>query len=116
VVDSPRRLFSSELLYRHGRIEARLAAKFTDTRYITYTHDSRVPSFWLVDAGLAYQLPSPRWAEQLRLQLNISNLLDARYFSTVGSNGFVASDPAGTQHTLQVGPPRQVFLSLELGF
>ncbi|HEX5755165.1 MAG TPA: TonB-dependent receptor [Arenimonas sp.] len=116
VVDSPRRLFASELVYRHGALEARVAAKFTDKRYYTYVNDGSVPAFWRLDAGLAYQWPEPGWPRSVRLQLNATNLFDARYFATVGSNGFRPSDPAGTNYTLLAGAPRQLFLSVEMEF
>lgn len=116
VVDSPRRLFASELSFQHAGWEARLLAKYTDRRYFTYLNDASVPGFWRVDAGLARELPHPPWADAARLQLNVTNLLDARYFATVGSNGFRASDPNGSHYTLLAGAPRQVFLSFELTF
>lgn len=116
VVDAPELLFASELSYRAGGIEAHLGAKYTDERFITYSNDSKVPDFWLVDAGIAYDFGRIGGLESLRLGLNVSNLLDKRYFSTVGSNGFVTSDPQGLNYTLQAGAPRQFFLSLDLRY
>lgn len=116
VVDSPRRLFASELIFREGRWDARLAAKFTDRRFYSYLNDASVPAFWLLDAGIGYALPSASWLKASRLQLNVTNLLDERYFSTLGSNGFRTRDTAGQHYTLLAGAPRQVFLSLELQF
>ncbi|WGG51365.1 hypothetical protein [Rugamonas sp. DEMB1] len=48
----------------------------------------------------------------LTLQVNVSNLADKTYFSTIGSNGFTNSDPSGTFATMLTGAPRQVFVTL----
>jgi iron complex outermembrane receptor protein len=50
--------------------------------------------------------------KDLTLQLTVSKLFDKTYLSTIGSNGFVASDPAGLFATMLTGAPRQVFLTL----
>jgi iron complex outermembrane receptor protein len=113
VVDAPKVLASSELAWRSAPWELRLAAKYTGARYITYLDDSAVPGFWLVDASAAYDFGSIWRLEGLRVQLAGTNLLDRRYFATVGSNGFVASDPAGQNFTLLAGAPRLFFLSVE---
>jgi iron complex outermembrane receptor protein len=50
--------------------------------------------------------------KELAVQLSITNLANTHYFATVGSNGFVASDPQGAFATLQEGAPRQFFATL----
>ena len=52
----------------------------------------------------------------LKLQLQVTNLLDKEYFSTVGSNGFVTSDPNGNNYTLLTGAPRQWFFTVDASF
>jgi iron complex outermembrane receptor protein len=71
-----------------------------------------VPAFWTANLSGAYKLPAIGAAKELRLQLNVSNLCDRRYFSTIGSNCFKASDPDGTFATMLTGAPRQVFVTL----
>lgn len=116
VIDAPERLFSSELSYRRDGFDAYLGGKYTDERYVTYLNDSRVDGFWLFDAGAGYQWDEVGALASLRLSLQVSNLLDERYFSSVGTNGFVASDPDGLNYTLHAGAPRQWFVSLDLRF
>jgi iron complex outermembrane receptor protein len=116
VVDAPELLFASELSYRSGGLEAHIGGKFTDERFITYTNDSKVEDFWLVDAGVSYSWDDLAMFESVKLGLSINNLLDKDYFATVGSNGFVTSDPQGLNYTLQSGAPRQFFLSLDLRY
>lgn len=116
VVDAPEILFVGEATWRVAGFDVRLATKFTDERYITYLNDSSVDSFWTLDATIGYDFGEVGFADTLRAQLNLSNLLDEEYFSTVGSNGFVTSDPDGLNYTLLAGAPRQAFLTLEATF
>ncbi|MBI3229221.1 MAG: hypothetical protein HYZ45_03265 [Burkholderiales bacterium] len=50
--------------------------------------------------------------QEFSAQLNVTNLLNKRYFSTIGSNGFAASDPQGAFATMLEGAPRQVFMTV----
>lgn len=112
VVNAPRQLFNTEVSYEGGPVFARLGAKYTGKRYYTYLNDNGVPSFWLANLSAGYKLKSLGWAKELSLQLNVTNLFDKQYISTIGTNGFQASDPNGTAQTLLTGAPRQFFLTL----
>jgi len=54
--------------------------------------------------------------KDLTAQIDIANLLDEDYISTVGSGGFGNSDLAGTAMTLLPGAPRQLFFTVKAGF
>ena len=116
VVDSPKQLFSSEIAWQDGPWDARIGAKYTGKRYITYLNDSSVPSYWLMDAAAGYEVGQVGPLENLHLSLNITNLADKKYFGTVGSNGFVVSDPQGYNWTVLTGAPRQVFFTADAKF
>ncbi|TPG11475.1 TonB-dependent receptor [Rhodanobacter glycinis] len=117
VVDSPKQLFFSELAWTPGAWDLRISANYTGKRYYTYTNDASVPSFWVVNAAAAYDFGKLGGSVQdLRLALNVSNLLDKRYFATIGSNGFTASDPTGGFQTLLPGSPRAAMLTATLKF
>ncbi|RNF81850.1 TonB-dependent receptor family protein [Montanilutibacter psychrotolerans] len=116
VVDAPKQLFSSELRWEKGGFSAQLGGKYTGRRFITYTNDSSVDAFWVADASVAYRWQDLGWADSFKLQLNATNLFDRQYFGSVGTNGFVSSDPNGRNYTLQNGAPRQVFLTAEMRF
>ena len=116
VVDAPEVLANIELRYATGAWDARMGAKFTDERFITYVNDSKVDSYWVADASLSYGWGSLGWAKNVKTTLNVTNLFDESYFASVGTNGFVARDPLGQNYTLVTGAPRQVFLTLEASF
>ncbi|MES2262803.1 MAG: TonB-dependent receptor [Pseudomonadota bacterium] len=112
VVDNARVLFNSELSFERAGWFGRASAHFTGKRYYTYLNDASVPAFWLASLGAGYRLASSGVFREVTIQLNVGNLFDKRYFSTVGTNGFRNTDPDGSFATLLSGAPRQVFISL----
>ena len=116
VVGTPQVLFTSDLSYTSGPLSAGVIAQYTDERFITYLNDSKVEDFWLLSASAGYDFGAVGAFKALQLQLQVTNLLDKEYFSTVGSNGFVTSDPNGNNYTLLTGAPRQWFLTVDASF
>ncbi|MYM23185.1 TonB-dependent receptor [Duganella sp. FT135W] len=112
VVDAPRQLFNTEVSYESGTWFARVGGKYTGKRYYTYLNDGGVPSFWLANLSAGYKLKNLGFVKDLSLQVNVTNLFDKQYISSIGTNGFQASDPNGTAQTLLTGAPRQVFITL----
>ncbi|MBA5608304.1 TonB-dependent receptor [Duganella sp. FT3S] len=112
VVDTPRTMFDTEVGYDNRVWFARLGAKYTGKRYYTYLNDGAVPSFWVANLSAGYKLKSVGMLKELSLQFNVTNLFDKQYFSSIGTNGFTASDPTGTFATLQSAAPRKAFLTL----
>ncbi|MCE3264965.1 MAG: tonB-dependent Receptor Plug domain protein [Pseudoduganella sp.] len=106
VVDSPRLMWHTEAAYDDRKWFARLAGKYTGPRYYSYTNVGRVPGFaiWNLSGGYRWQ----SW----QLQLQVVNMFNKRHFATIGSNQFVATDPAGTFATLLTGAPREIFISI----
>jgi iron complex outermembrane receptor protein len=111
VVDTAKILFNTELSYENAVWFTRASAKFTDKRYYTYLNDVEVPKFWVASLSAGYKMKSVGFFKDASIQLNVTNLLNKQYFSTVGTNGFSNSDPTGSFATLLSGAPRQVFLS-----
>ncbi|MEO8778614.1 MAG: TonB-dependent receptor [Rhodanobacter sp.] len=116
VVGIPTWMFTSDLSYTTGPWSVTLGGKYTGRRYITYLNDSAVPSYWLVNAGVNYDVGTVSILKDLSLGLNVTNLANKHYFASTGTNGYVASDPEGYNQTLQAGAPRQVFFNLNARF
>lgn len=107
VVDSPEILYKNELSYHQNGFEGHLTSDILGKRYFTYTDDNSVGSRAVVDFGTSYHRDEIGPFDQLKLQFNIFNLLGNKYWDTIGTNGFVASDPTSVNNnTLQVGFPR----------
>jgi iron complex outermembrane receptor protein len=75
-------------------------------------NDNKVDAYWLMNASGGYKQKNIMGLQELSAQLNVTNLLNKKYFSTIGSNGFVVSDPLGAFATMLEGAPRQVFMTV----
>lgn len=116
VVNSPKHLLKGEVSYDDGNLFGTLGANYTSKRYYTYLNDGSVDAYTLVEASVGYRFEGSDWLEGTELQANVTNLFDKKYVSTIGSNGFVNSDPTGAAQTLLAGAPRQFFVSLKKQF
>lgn len=116
VVDAPKMMFSTELAYEQEGYFASLNGKYTGSRYYTYLNDGQVPAYTVFGLTAGYKQKSMGPIQDFRAQFNITNLLNQRYFETIGTNGFTASDPNGTYMTLQTGAPRMVFATVSGSF
>ena len=113
VVDTPRFMYKTEVSWERKGFFANLSGNYMTTRSYTYTDDNDVPPQFVADFGSGYRIPSLGYLRSLTVQFNITNLLDRKYISTIGTNGFGDSDPNGTSlQTLQVGAPRQFFMTI----
>lgn len=112
-VDTPRHLAKAELGYDDGALFGRLSVAHMSKRYFTYENDRSVPSQTLAELALGYRFSGSPWLEGLEVQLNVSNLLDEDYISTINSNGFPLR---GDSQTLLPGAPRQVFATVRKTF
>lgn len=117
VVDSPKWMLKAELSYDDGNLYGHIGADYFAKRYYTYLNDNYAGAYAIWNLGLGYRFEQPfQYMKELTIQLNVNNLLDRKYISTVGSNGFVNSDPTGTNQTLLVGAPRAVFANVTAHF
>lgn len=112
VVDAPRVMFNTDVGYEHEGWFGSVGGKYTGQRYYTYLNDNKVDAFWLMNASAGYKQKNMIGLQEFSAQLSVTNLLNKKYFSTIGSNGFAASDPQGAFATLLEGSPRQVFMTV----
>lgn len=112
-VDTPKHLLNAKLAFDRDGWFATLSAHYTSRRFFTYTNDQSVPAYTTVDLSAGYRFEGEGLAKGLEVQVNVTNLTDERYVSTIGSNGFGYS---GDNQTLLAGAPRQAFVSLRKSF
>lgn len=112
VVDAPKVMFDTNVEYAKEGWFGSIGGKYTGKRYYTYTNDNFVDAYFLMNAATGYRQKHAFGLEEFSAQINVTNLLDKKYFSTVNSNGTYASDPTGATNTLLVGAPRQIFMTV----
>jgi iron complex outermembrane receptor protein len=113
-VDTPQQMASSELSWRQGGWNVSLRGKYTGKRYYTYTNDQSVPGVTTFDFGTGYDFGAGLGLQNVRVDLNVTNLTDKRYAGQLSS--FAPTDPAGTRYAIHASAPRQVFLTFTAEF
>ncbi len=112
VVNSPKDMVKTELSYDNGAFFGGISANYLGKRYYTYTNvGGLVKASTVADLNLGYRFPM-----NFEVQLNVTNLFDTNYISTIGEAGFVNSDPGNTTQTVMPGAPRQVFVTVRKTF
>ncbi len=113
-VDTPKRMFASEISWAYAGWNLNLRGKYTGQRYYTYTNDQGFGGYTSFDAGAGYDFGQVSALQSLKLSLNVTNLTDKRYASNL--TAFANSDPNGRQMAFHASAPRQVFLTLDAKF
>ncbi|USQ97607.1 TonB-dependent receptor [Caulobacter sp. RL271] len=117
VVNTPKNIFKGELAFDQAGFFGKLGLAYTDKRYYTYENiGGLAPSTTVADLTLGYRFGDEGWGKGLEIQANITNLTDKDYISTIGSGGFVNSDPNGEAMTVLPAAPRQFYLSVKKTF
>ena len=115
-VDAPKSIGNLSANYDNGSVFGEIGVSYMSKRYYTYLDDASVPGRALVDASIGYRFHGSDLLEGLEIQGSVTNLFDKKYISTIGSNGFVNSDPNGYFQTLQAGSPREEFITIRKQF
>ena len=117
VVDTPKALYKSSLEYKESGFFARIGADYMSKRYFTYSNDGAVAGRFLTDFSLGYNREELGAFKDLKVQANASNLLNSTYWASVGTNGFIYSDPLSvSNNTLQPGAPRTISGTVSVRF
>jgi iron complex outermembrane receptor protein len=115
-VDTPVLLYKDELSYRNKGFFSNISANYMSKRYYSYDNTGFVNGRFLSDCAVGYKFEEAGAFQDLKAQLSVYNLFDEKYYSSIGTNGFVGSDPNGLVDTLQVGSPRTFVGSLSVRF
>jgi iron complex outermembrane recepter protein len=117
VVNTPENLFKADVTYDDGALSGGLSVSYTGDRFYTFENiGGLVDGFTTVDLNLGYRIDTGTPMGMVEAQLNVTNLFDEDGVSTIGTNGFVNSDPTGAFQTLMVNAPRQAFFTLRVSY
>lgn len=112
VVDAPKTMVTTDLGYESNGWFGNVGGKYTGQRYYTYSNDNKVDAYIVMNAAAGYKKSNVGGLKEFSVQLSITNLMDKKYFGTIGSNGFTLNDSQGSFATLQEGAPRQFFVTV----
>lgn len=113
VVNAPENLFKADLGYDNGSLYGKLSVAYTGSRFFSYVNNAEVDGYTVVDLTAGYRLGGNDLLDGTELQLNVTNLMDEEFVSTIGTNGF---NTAADNQTLMVGAPRQIFATIRKSF
>ncbi|MCJ1961503.1 TonB-dependent receptor [Novosphingobium mangrovi (ex Hu et al. 2023)] len=117
VVDQPEHLINGEISYDDGTFIGRAHVNYQSKRYATYENDLSFKGRALVDLTVGYRVNSDDALDGTEIQLNVTNVTDEKYVSTIGqSGGYQASYAPGDWQYFMVGAPRQWFVTLKKAF
>jgi iron complex outermembrane receptor protein len=121
VVDAPKNMIKGEIAYDDGSIFGRIGGDYMSKRYFSYENDLVAPGRFTADASVGYRFNGDNWwMKNLSIEVNVTNLTDKKYISTVNDNNVqVRADgtPGGDfdNPNFMVGAPRQWFVTLKKG-
>jgi len=116
-VETPEQMFSLRASYKFNDVfQAGVQAKYTGERWVTDVNDLKVDAFTVVDVDARFDF-AKLGMEGTYLQVNITNLLDEQYYSTLGTRASGTPGQLGYSRAFAgVGSPRTIMASLRVAF
>lgn len=94
IVNYPRFMYKTRLSYAWKGMTAYIDANFNSHRNYSYVGDVKVPSYWLANPGLQYNLSKLTYVGKhtggvkgITLSFSVTNLQNTHYISTMDENG-----------------------------
>lgn len=116
-VETPEQMFSLRASYKFNDVfSAGVQGKYTGERWVTDVNDLKVDAFTVVDLDARFDF-STLGLEGTYLQLNVINLFDEQYYSTLGTRASATPGQLGYSRPFAgVGAPRTVMASIRYSF
>lgn len=116
-VETPEQMFSLRASYKFNDVfSAGVQGKYTGERWVTDVNDLKVDAFTVVDLDARFDF-STLGLEGTYLQLNVTNLFDEQYYSTLGTRASATPGQLGYSRPFAgVGAPRTVMASIRYSF
>ena len=112
VVDTPEWLLKTGLIWSYGNFEMVPTLRFLGSRYADVENKDEVDAATVVDLRMSYILPKFLQTEEIKLSLELNNLLDEEYISTIKAS----DDSRQGQASYYPGTPFSAMLSLSVKY
>ncbi|MGO4409358.1 MULTISPECIES: TonB-dependent receptor [unclassified Brevundimonas] len=116
-VETPEQMFSLRASYKFNDVfSAGVQGKYTGERWVTDVNDLKVDAYTVVDLDARFDF-STLGLKDTYLQLNVINLFDEQYYSTLGTRASGTPGQLGYSRSFAgVGAPRTVMASIRYSF
>ncbi|MGH7028602.1 TonB-dependent receptor [Brevundimonas sp.] len=116
-VETPEEMLSLRASYQFNEVfSAGVQGKYTGERWVTDVNDLKVDAFTVVDLDARFDFSS-LGLNNTYLQVNITNLFDEQYYSTIGTRASATPGALGYGRPFAgVGAPRTMMASLRYSF
>ena len=98
-VRAPKFQGSIGLAYDDGLFFGQFGLRYVDTQYSTFMNDQSMPAYLTADLGAGIHLPSWHFVKSPTLKLNLMNIGDAKYLSSIASPSMTAKGATGVHGT-----------------
>lgn len=116
-VETPEQMFALRASYQFNDVfSAGIQGKYTGERWVTDVNDLKVDAFTVVDLDARVDF-APLGLQGTYLQVNVTNLFDEQYYSTLGTRSSATPGQLGYSRPFAgVGSPRTVMASVRYAF
>lgn len=116
-VETPEQMYSLRASYQFNDVfSAGIQGKYTGERWVTDVNDLKVDAYTVVDLDARFDFAALGF-EGTYLQLNVTNLFDEQYYSTLGTRASGTPGQLGYSRSFAgVGAPRTMMATLRYAF
>ena len=86
VVDTPEWLLKTGLIWRYGSFEMVPMLRYIGSRYTDLENKDEVDAATVLDLRMNYTLPNILQSKEMKLSLELNNLLDEEYISSINAS------------------------------
>lgn len=109
----PTFMYKGSIAYNWKGFNTHIDGNYISHRYLTYTNDTKVPGYFLVNFGTGYRFENTPILKNVTLSFNIYNLFNKTYIATTGELG---NSFSGSPQSFLMGAPRQFFGTISADF
>jgi iron complex outermembrane receptor protein len=121
---SPALTGNVSLNYDNGSLFGNIQAHYVSSQYSTFTNDEKLPGYATLDMAVGYRLPQIGAVKQPILKLNVMNITDNKYLTSIYATQFTSNNAkgqfgktiTGTAPTYIVGAPFSAIVTLSAAF
>ncbi|GBQ52282.1 TonB-dependent receptor [Acidomonas methanolica] len=109
----PSFIYKTGIDFHYNGFEANFYANYFSKRYYSLMNDTSVNPYWFTSTGASYDFGKLSVMKNLKVNFTAYNLLNQKYISQMGENGFPVS---GDYQSLQRGAVREFFGTVSVLF